>query len=115
MSKHPIGQANPAIYSGVDRAERRRLAKQFVRLTERRARAVSDIEGLRRQTPPLTLEDVILQRPRPFNETDRLALSIDRATATTPITLLACFHCRRPTPQCTCTDSDGTPLVWNPT
>jgi len=84
---------DPLIYSGVDRAERRRVARELERLEKVHVRI---------QTMPLPHVGGFLVGPREFSP--RLHPP--------PLRLLACGKCHRTIPLCTCTDADGKPLDW---
>lgn len=96
-------QVDPSIYSGVDRGERRRIARELERGKERHLQGLEDARRIRAMSGT--------EEERKRNEA--LAARIEDSTARPPIALLACAGCHRPTPLCTCVDSDGHPLAWN--
>jgi hypothetical protein len=87
-------QVDPVVYSGVDRAERRRVARGLAKAKERHQEAMSVASQLRAAG--------LLQ----------IASEIEQATASPPTALLACNACHRPTPLCICRDESGALLDW---
>ncbi len=110
-------QVDPVTYSGVGRAERRRIAKELATLRELRSDATNVAARLRARKAPVV--------PAPFwapkapiaavqSQSDQLEALARQITSSVhvPLRLLACAACHRPTPQCTCLDNAGTPLDW---
>lgn len=97
-------QVDPAIYSGVNRADRRRIARNLARAKRRRDEASKEARRLLAVIREPVPSVVFLPHTRPGADGNVVAAvaSIQEAVSIPPLALMACAICHRPVPQCIC-------------